>query len=224
MMKSITIGLGYIYPILAMVYIASMNYVPYAGHPYVKALPIIFLAGLLFWNYFRNGLNTRAHFLFGAGLILSSIGDISLATIIPNAFVIGLGFFLLAHVVYILGFSQLPKVRFVSRKGLISGILVFGGIMAFLILPITGDFLIPVAIYLIVITTMGCFAILQRLSFLPFALGAFIFMVSDSIIALNKFWESVPYASLWIMTTYYIAQGLLARGILSVSPAGIKHS
>jgi uncharacterized membrane protein YhhN len=41
------------------------------------------------------------------------------------------------------------------------------------------------------------------------ALGACIFMVSDSLIAINKFVMPVELSSLWILATYYVAQMLI---------------
>lgn len=216
-MKAKLLGLNIIYPLLAVIYIATMSGVPYRGHYLVKALPIIFLACLVFWFYFKKSLNTQAHFLFGMGFVFSSFGDITLASTVSNSFVIGLGFFLIAHICYIAAFLRMNRVRFVARKGLLSGVLIFGGVMAFMVLPTTGEYQFPVTIYLLVITTMGCFSLVQRENFLPFFMGALIFMVSDGIIAINKFVEPVPHASLWIMATYYIAQGLMARGILTTS-------
>jgi alkylglycerol monooxygenase len=41
--------------------------------------------------------------------------------------------------------------------------------------------------------------------------GACVFMVSDSLIAINKFVTPVPLASLWILVTYYAAQMLIVH-------------
>jgi uncharacterized membrane protein YhhN len=43
------------------------------------------------------------------------------------------------------------------------------------------------------------------------AVGACVFMLSDSLIAVNKFLIPVPLSSLWILTTYFAAQMLIVH-------------
>jgi alkylglycerol monooxygenase len=43
------------------------------------------------------------------------------------------------------------------------------------------------------------------------ALGACVFMVSDSLIAINKFVTPVTLSPLWILATYYAAQLLIVH-------------
>jgi uncharacterized membrane protein YhhN len=43
------------------------------------------------------------------------------------------------------------------------------------------------------------------------ALGASIFMLSDSLIAINRFVQPVPLVSLWVLSSYYVAQILLVH-------------
>lgn len=45
-------------------------------------------------------------------------------------------------------------------------------------------------------------------------MGAVHFMVSDSLIAGNRFVKSVAHARLTIMTTYHLAQGALVLSLL----------
>ncbi len=46
------------------------------------------------------------------------------------------------------------------------------------------------------------------------AIGAILFMISDAVLALNKFKKSFFSAELIILTTYYTAQWLLAVSII----------
>jgi hypothetical protein len=46
------------------------------------------------------------------------------------------------------------------------------------------------------------------------ALGSSLFMLSDTLLALDKFVSPLPYAGLWVLATYYLAQGLIVRGVL----------
>ena len=45
------------------------------------------------------------------------------------------------------------------------------------------------------------------------ALGGLLFMTSDTLLAFNKFDAPLPLASLWILATYWSAQGLIARSM-----------
>jgi uncharacterized membrane protein YhhN len=43
------------------------------------------------------------------------------------------------------------------------------------------------------------------------AVGACFFMLSDSLLATNRFVSPLPLASLWVLATYYAAQILIVR-------------
>jgi uncharacterized membrane protein YhhN len=45
-------------------------------------------------------------------------------------------------------------------------------------------------------------------------IGAILFILSDSLIALSKFVVNIPLSSLWIMATYVVAQYLIIQGLL----------
>ena len=44
--------------------------------------------------------------------------------------------------------------------------------------------------------------------------GALFFLISDSILAVNKFADPVTNAGFWIMSTYALAQYLIVRGVV----------
>ena len=85
------------------------------------------------------------------------------------------------------------------------------------VLPASGDLLIPVVAYFLAISAMACTAALHRYTGLMLFAGAFIFVVSDSIIALNKFVMPFDGARHAIMLTYYAAQGLIVKSVLNDS-------
>lgn len=64
-----------------------------------------------------------------------------------------------------------------------------------------------VAFYSIVISLMFFSALLQRSIF--YAAGAFLFVLSDFLLAWDKFVEPVPYGSFMIMIPYFLAQWML---------------
>jgi uncharacterized membrane protein YhhN len=81
------------------------------------------------------------------------------------------------------------------------------------------DMLIPVMVYMFVILLMATTAFLRKgivnnLSYTLVFVGAIFFMISDSLLALNKFHEPLPFSNISIMLTYSIAQYLIVLGIL----------
>jgi uncharacterized membrane protein YhhN len=76
---------------------------------------------------------------------------------------------------------------------------------------------IPVLVYGIVISVM--FLLALHMLFIKnkeagklMMFGALLFIASDSILAINKFYESFEYAGIAIMLTYGIAQLLITLG------------
>jgi len=74
------------------------------------------------------------------------------------------------------------------------------------------DMAIPVLIYIIAIVLMSWRAIAQR-NFDSYAIyaatGAIFFLISDSLIAINKFYIEIPDTRWLIIVTYWIAQTLI---------------
>jgi uncharacterized membrane protein YhhN len=78
---------------------------------------------------------------------------------------------------------------------------------------------IPVLVYTIVLMLMGIFSLNRYdltpiLSFRMVLVGACLFIISDSMIALNRFGFPFDYAGFWIMLTYILAQWCIVRGLL----------
>jgi uncharacterized membrane protein YhhN len=75
---------------------------------------------------------------------------------------------------------------------------------------------LPVAAYVLVIALMGAQA-LGRASVLrdtpsrTVAIGALFFMLSDTLLAINRFVQPLPVSALWVLSSYYVAQILIAR-------------
>lgn len=125
----------------------------------------------------------------------------------------GLLFFLIAHVFYIVYFFEKPihPVAYLPFAA-------FVAILLYILLPeIPGDLKLPVTAYALVIGTMVGAAWSKCLNGnkwdsnkLMGAMGALIFVVSDTIIALNKFYFPFNSAKTWVMITYYLGQTLIA--------------
>ena len=77
-----------------------------------------------------------------------------------------------------------------------------------------GNLRIPVVLYSAVISTMGIFALnlrtaISEKTFWVLIGGVLLFILSDTMIALNKFKFQVPYAPIAIMSTYISAQAAI---------------
>jgi len=161
--------------------------------------------------------------LRGASLLLLALagslaGDVFL--MVPGYFIPGLVSFLCAHLAYIALFKR-GQTWFPSRRALFIP-LGFGALMYAVLW--TGGLPVglrgPVAAYVLVIALMAAQAI-GRATVLGdkpavwVAVGAGFFMLSDTLLALNKFVSPLPLSQLWVLATYYVAQVLIVRGLLT---------
>jgi len=145
-------------------------------------------------------------------LVFGWLGDLALMIDGSLWFLAGLGAFLLAHVAYIVLFLRyLGRGRF-TRSALLS--LVWLALLGAVLWPNLGTMLVPSLIYSVVITTMAIVA--TRCAPIVFG-GATLFLLSDSILAVNRF---LPDVGIWqvgflIMVTYLAAQGLIIVGVVN---------
>jgi len=185
--------------------IRSMGDLPFEWLP--KSIPILLLIALV-----KSNLQGKTQTLMLAALTCSLAGDILLS--FKGLFLPGLGAFLVAQVIYCILFTgQFKK----SRNGFIwlAGIVLYAVSMGSFIIPNAGPFSWVVGIYLLAISCMAISAGFRNdPKFIWVALGAFIFMLSDSLIAINKFVQPFPYAGVAIMVSYYVAQLLITLGII----------
>ncbi|WP_043320585.1 lysoplasmalogenase [Microbulbifer sp. HZ11] len=175
----------------------------------LKIVPITALCWLA-----AGALRGATRTLTLAALILSAIGDVLLAVPFDNHFVFGLGAFLLAQLTYAGNFLRNPRLD--SRRFALRGaaIVLAALLLARQVLPGAGELGLPVVLYIVAIVFMALSAAAHRSgSSLLFA-GAVTFMVSDALIALNRFVDPIPLAGTWIMLTYYGAQALLVTGLI----------
>lgn len=155
-------------------------------------------------------------------LIFSLLGDVLLMFVDTSAhfFTLGLVAFLIAHIMYVLLFLK-HRNKTKSPFGFVALLLIYAASLFNFLKDGLGDMLIPVALYILVILAMATSAYLRKnkvniLSYGLVFLGALCFMVSDSILALNKFYEPIPWSNISIMTTYALAQYLIVLGILKI--------
>lgn len=148
-----------------------------------------------------------------AGLLFSITGDAFL--MLPlDLFIAGLLSFLVAQLIYTYAFSSGKPMQFKFIPLLL--FLVYGVLIFLILFPGLNGLAIPVAVYLVVILTMAYTAFNQwsqeRSRWAVFAfIGAVLFVISDSILALNKFGEPFYAARALTLSTYYTAQWLISN-------------
>lgn len=184
------------------------------------AKPLLVLSLICFFWIKSKSFNKVHRTLVFLALLFSLIGDIFLMFTNYDGifFMAGLFAFLIGHIMYILSFSKNRGTgklfNWFSILILLYGIGFFISIYSNL-----KSLFVPVLLYMLVILTMVVFAYLRKgavkyFSFTLVLLGALFFLISDSLIALNKFYQPIMYPKTSIMITYAIAQYCLIIGIL----------
>jgi len=167
---------------------------------------------------------TRSRSIILLALFFSFAGDTFLLFVSKNAslFIPGLVCFLLTHILYIIYFLSIKPVQNSILKTapyLVLIVLGYGLLLLSVLFPQLGDLKIPVIIYATVIMSMllASLQIYNRVT--PhvgqlFITGAVFFVLSDSLLAINKFYLTLGNFSFLIMVTYCIAQWLIVRGFI----------
>lgn len=155
--------------------------------------------------------------LLSVAIIFSWGGDIAL--IYPDYFLLGVGLFLIAQLSYAYLFikSTIKNIEFSLFRLL--PYLVYAFLLFYLVLPGAESLKIPVIVYGICLLAMGYAARLRRgltgsESFKLTLIGSTLFIISDSLIAIEKFYSDIPFGGFLVMLTYISAQFLIAEGML----------
>jgi len=181
--------------------------------------PLLMILLLAYYVFAAKPMNR----MIVIALLLSLAGDVLLMW--DDYFIPGLISFLTAHVFYIFAFRQLIDLE--SETGLIGvqrvrfafPIVLSGTGLVVILYPVLNDLKIPVMIYALVIVVMALNALFRfgRTTQASFALtfgGAVLFMISDSLLAVNKFLSPLDMGGFWIMLTYCAAQFLIVTGLM----------
>jgi alkenylglycerophosphocholine/alkenylglycerophosphoethanolamine hydrolase len=198
-----------------VVYLVTTPWRPYPGSPAIKGCTVGALALLAFLSRGRR----RDAGLLALGLVFSMAGDV-LLDLDPQWFVFGLVAFLLAHLTYITLFVRNRARPFHLSPSLAAAVVLVLASSATLsawIVPSAGDLAVPVIVYVCALTTMVITAIAGRFEGPWVALGAVLFMISDSLLAINKFKTPLPLRDYLVTVTYYLGQWGIALGFLGGS-------
>ncbi|MCF8381105.1 MAG: lysoplasmalogenase [Bacteroidales bacterium] len=194
----------------------------------VKALIMPTL--MIYYHTEVRGRYTVYHRLMMIGFFFSWLGDVLLQ--FSNSgmelffkaetfFLFGLAAFLFTQIFYTIAFN-IPKGKnkiFTTRIYQLILILIYGFLLLWLLYNKLGDYKIPVIVYAIVIHLMLASALnrhgkVNGVSYMLVAIGAILFIASDSMIAINRFLEKFDFARILIMSTYILAQYLISIGSL----------
>lgn len=185
--------------------------------PLAMVLAIAFLASRPGWLRVHRAFDLKLL----AALVLCLAGDVFL--MLPDLFIPGLVSFLLAHLCYLALFRQ--GVRWFPSGTALAATLAAAVVMYAILFPHLGTVLrIAVAAYALVIALMAAQAIgratvLRDPASVAVAVGAGFFMLSDALLAINRFATPLPMAQFWVLATYYAAQVLIVRNA-AVAHAG----
>lgn len=154
-------------------------------------------------------------------LVFCFLGDVSLINKeVKIYFITGLISFLIAHILFIK--IILKRIKKVSLKKVINTFipfLIIIGLLFLLLRDSLGKMQFPVLIYGLIISlfvTVSLIANEQRRSTksLYMLVGAIVFMTSDLLLAINKFYYSAAILEILVMPTYILAQYFIYRSMI----------
>lgn len=151
--------------------------------------------------------NGQYRWIGAAALAASAVGDAFGGN---GMFLPLVGSFTVAQILYAVIFIGMSKWN-ARRIPLALIPLVIAAVVGSRVLPNTSGVLaIGVGVYIAVIVAMSVSAMfVERKGWWMLVVGVLLFVLSDSVIAWNRFVAHIPYAGMIIMTTYYAAQVLL---------------
>ncbi|HLS61849.1 MAG TPA: lysoplasmalogenase [Ruania sp.] len=184
------------------------------AHTLASGTQVLLVPALAGWVWSAGVLPPRAGSTraYAAALLLSWVGD-SLPRLLDGdaSFVAMVTSFLLAQVSLVTAYLLLVR-RWPSLPVMVAYLVAFG-VLYFLCAPTTGDLLVLVAAYGLLLVIAGA---LSSTVSLVTGIGGALFVLSDAMIALQRFLPAyqVPQHDFLVMLTYIAAQVLIAYGLL----------
>lgn len=188
---------------------------------YVKPLIMIWIAIYFILNREKHSFTVPVLLAF----FFSWLGDVFL--MLPARtdmlFFAGVGGFFCAQVMYIIVYSRYSgkKTKGYLQKNPVYSIffLAYIAVMLILLLPEMEGLMKPIIIlYALSLMLMSMTAFnrkgrVSERSYILVFVGSLLFLLSDSLLAINKFHTALALSDLWIMSTYMAAQYLIMRGL-----------
>lgn len=211
--------------LFALIFILQLVFGHESSGSFAYFIKPCIVISLLIMLFLSTKLKGRFHKRVFTGLVFAWIGDVLLMYVAEgnSFFIYGLFAFLLCHIFYTSAFYlDFKSAQELDKKGARIAILccaILAISFYFILRPHLGIMKLPVMIYILFISMMmmmACFRN-QRVNTSSFKLilfGAMFFLLSDSILAYNKFVQTIDNAGIWIMATYMIAQYLITIGAI----------
>ncbi|WP_254780684.1 lysoplasmalogenase [Bacillus sp. UNCCL13] len=198
--------------VTAVIYIFIIPEEPLGIKIVFKLIPMILI---IFYAFTRlPAISITAHRLVIMGLFFCILGDAFIAV----SFTAGLGAFLIGHLFYLSGFlkvSLMDRMRLASILPILLYSFIMGSkIISSLLADGNQMLIIPVIAYILAISLMALSAIQTRNIRAIF--GSILFVISDSILSWNMFVSDITHSGVFIMTTYYFAQFLIASSLTTL--------
>lgn len=190
---------GYKYSAIAIFILLAVSF--FVIHGWFVAIPTLYAAIV-------TAANCKAgRYMIPLALLASAAGDYAGS---QGNFIMQVVFFAVAHIFYICDF--LPRRAAIrSNLGYATALAVITiGYLGFVLAHIESQIeFVAVAIYGLIIFTMGATAIFQQRPLKWwYVVAALLFILSDSLIVFGKYIAPLPHRSILVMTTYYAAQGI----------------
>uniref|UniRef100_UPI00398F018B lysoplasmalogenase TMEM86A-like n=1 Tax=Pristiophorus japonicus TaxID=55135 RepID=UPI00398F018B len=183
----------------------------------VKCLPVLCLGFFVLVQAFSLGALRPYSRKVLLGLVFSALGDVFLTWGDRGYFIHGMVMFGITHLVYTSAFGLRPLKPWIALSLLVLGTLFYAGVYSYL----AGPMVYAMAGYTLVLLAMSWRA-MARASCPGYIwswgrgcvlAGAAIFIVSDLLLAIDRFCLPLPHARYVVMATYYIAQMLITLSV-----------
>ena len=194
------------------------------GRVSAVAKPLLVILLILYCLRATSRKNSSFYLLLSA-LACSWLGDVLLMLEQKNAlfFLYGLVSFLIAHVFYILLFLKIGNHRQPPagwNLAILTGVAIYTAGLFLFLKPFLGALQVPVLLYAMalsgmLVSSIRAFGKSPRGHGWPCIIGAIFFVISDSMLAVNRFYMPIADSGIWVMGSYMAAQWLIAKGIVS---------
>ena len=189
----------------------AITWLHYVCKPLIMGLLLVYV-----WQRVRAGNFTATLRWLTVGMVFALLGDVFLMIREVDLFALGLGSFWLS----MRERNAVIRPRTISLTAI--PFVLYDGVFLFLLKrpffrnPDLTPLWWPVVAYVFCLSLMGILAFLRSRSprIDQVAIGAVLFILSDSAIAVDKFLQPVPAAIWIIMTTYVAAQYLIVTGVV----------
>lgn len=213
--KSFTI----FYVVIAIANIIAIAFVP----DFFKVTKALIMASLLGFYAFEVIHQSKALIL---GMIAALLGDAFLLFETQEFFMIGMMAFLVMQICYTYRFSgdRRPDYLVVPYIPIVFVLIALSTVWT--MKHNLNSLFIPILVYSLAIALMASFAYWRKSSIAGYGsvyMGAILFMISDFVLALNKFHVDIPKDRYIVMITYMLAQYMIITGLVRQEKRFVKR-